>query len=129
MTDFIVVRQPTGSYPIRTDVQGQLSTKEKAATHKRAAANMVSVIASNVVPAVVPVGNERIAATEQRVCGMAEREAFPHGVRVAPVVIVLTSPTVKAVGLLGGNGTAHHHTTTRQRVMRFPTKSHGCSFP
>jgi hypothetical protein len=33
MTDFIVVRQPTGSYPIRTDVQGQLSTKEKAATH------------------------------------------------------------------------------------------------
>lgn len=47
------------------------------------------VVASNIVPAVVPVGNERIAATEQRVRGMAERETFPHGVRVTPIVIVV----------------------------------------
>lgn len=41
----------------------------------------------------------------------------------------LTPPTIKIVGFLGGSGMAHHHTTTRQRVTRFPTKSYGCSFP
>lgn len=43
--------------------------------------------------------------------------------------VTLTPPTIKIVGFLGGSGMAHHHTTTRQRVTRFPTKSYGCSFP
>ena len=42
---------------------------------------------------------------------------------------ILTPPTIEIVGFLGGAARFIAKPCLKQRVMRFPTKSHGCGFP